>query len=122
MCLIINKNYAKPVNGSIRYKVVYKAAPVEEFAFGARAEYISQYQRHPYALNRTEIKESRSKDVDLRGFHVFARLEDARNYCGPRRKILKCICKRFVAGGQWSDNPFVINEIWREVTPIEEIK
>lgn len=122
MCLITNKEYKVQKNETIRYKVVIKV----------RQKYHSLYQRYFNGSNDTSWKlKKTNKNPTTEGFHVLVRLKEARflkkfeekEIPGRSIVILKVSCDEFVSGGTWDwTGKAMKSEIWKRVTPIEEIE
>lgn len=123
MCLIVDKKYPKPENGSIRYKVLTKTSlhdyrsPTFPTNFSWRigeTQKLSFWTRFKRALVMY--------DENGQGFHVFVNEEDAKRYrMYTVDVVVKCRCKGFVAGGTIDDVCKKTSEIWREVTILEEV-
>lgn len=107
MCLSVQRNYPRPAEPAIRYKLVLKCV------FGLTSMYYEQLYRVGGKYCKPRLK---YEPIDAQGFHVFLSLADAQNLKNcwelDRMAIIELECKDFVAGGEWT---ICASEIWQTV-------
>lgn len=106
MCLQIEKNYQKPPNKSIRYKVLYVTS---------NGVLESPFREGCYWRIGSEKRKRKAGSIDSQGYHVFVNYSNAAVYTGCAFRVVKCECSTFVAGGCGQ-------EIWKRVKPLCIVK
>lgn len=129
MCIDREIDYKDPTKPVFRYKLLKPTgrktfrSPVKTFDWKLGVASVA-----PEPTRNTLLGGPVTVPIDAEGFHVFVRLIDARDalrdawdWSGRGLVIVKVACRGFKAGGRY-ENSEVLNEIWKEVTPIERVK